>query len=150
MFDWPRPTLCNLQARTALVECVAIAIRISCQRSSTALGAGRYIGKKCKRNFYAVAGRRLSAGLYDKVSGMKCDLGKRHRIALEGLRYECDYEDHHKGGTENYILRSSLPIGVGNGTMADLVRWGLVSTGPSRWFDKTGYRITKAGREAIK
>ncbi len=80
---------------------------------------------------------------------MKCDLGKRHRKALEGLCYECDYEDHHKGGTENFILRCKFPLGVGDGTISELLRWGLIEAGPNRWYDTTGYRITMDGRVAI-
>jgi len=68
--------------------------------------------------------------------------------ALEALRYECDYEDHHKGGT-NYILRSHLPVGVGGKTLSDLLQAGLIETGPNQWHGGTGFRITAAGCNAI-
>lgn len=80
---------------------------------------------------------------------MNSPLGKRHMKALEALRYEVDYEDHHKGGTENYILRSGLPAGIGEETLADLVKAGLAVMGPYRWSDGTGYRITQSGRAAL-
>lgn len=78
------------------------------------------------------------------------ELSTRHRKALLGLRGECDYEDHHKGGDENFILRSALPVGVGEGTLDDLLRLGLIVSGPSRWRDEACFRITAAGREALK
>lgn len=74
----------------------------------------------------------------------------RHRKALEGLRYECDYEDHQKGGDANFILRSALPVGVGEGTLDDLIRLGLIISGPNRWTNKRGFRITAAGRDVIR
>lgn len=76
-------------------------------------------------------------------------LNARMIKALEGLRYECDYQDHHKGGTDNYVLRSDLPPGVGEKTLSDLLHMGLIETGPNRWYGGTGYRITAAGRAAI-
>lgn len=76
-------------------------------------------------------------------------LGKRHRTALERLRYECDYEDHHKGGTENFILLPALGSGIGAKTVADLLEWGMIVEGPNRWFREMGYRITEAGRSEL-
>lgn len=76
-------------------------------------------------------------------------LTPRMRKALEAMRYECDYEDHHKGGDQNYILRSALPAGVGEKTLADLLRFGLIENGPSRWHRETGFRITAKGRASI-
>lgn len=76
-------------------------------------------------------------------------LNPRMRRALEALRYECDYEDHHKGGDQNYILRGALPPGTGDKTLGDLLQLGLIESGPYRWSSGTGYRITAAGRRAI-
>lgn len=75
-------------------------------------------------------------------------LKPRMRKALEALRYECDYEDYHKGGDQNYILRSALPPGVGEKSLADLLKLGLIETGSSRWRNETGFRITAKGRAA--
>lgn len=80
---------------------------------------------------------------------MRRALTSRQRKALEALRSECDYEDHHKGGTDNYVHPGALPVGIGAKTLADLVALGLVETGSNRWIDGRGYRITTAGREAI-
>lgn len=77
------------------------------------------------------------------------DLSARMIKALEGLRHECDYQDHHKGGTDNYVLRSDLPSGVGEKTLSYLLQMGLIETGPNRWHPQTGFRITDAGRAAI-
>ena len=77
-------------------------------------------------------------------------LNTRMRKALWILREECDYEDHHKGGTNNFILRNQLSPGIGEKTISELLEMGLIETGPSRWFASTGFRITAAGRVAGK
>ena len=71
------------------------------------------------------------------------------RKALEVLRFECDYEDHHKGGSNNFIRRNVLAPGIGDKTVSRLIELGLVVEGPHRWSSDTGYRITEAGREAL-
>lgn len=72
------------------------------------------------------------------------------RKALEKLRYECDYENHKTGDTDNYILRGKLGAGIGEKTLSDLKLMGLLETGTNRWFKCEGYRITEAGRELLK
>ena len=80
---------------------------------------------------------------------MRGALTPRMREALAALRYECDYEDHHKGGDQNYILRNALPVGIGDKTLVDLLQLGLIEEGPSRWRSDTGFRITSKGRDTI-
>lgn len=77
-------------------------------------------------------------------------LSKRMATALRILREECDYEDAHKGGTENYILSDRLSPGIGDRTLSGLIELGFIKVGPSRWCDETGYRITESGRKAFK
>lgn len=69
--------------------------------------------------------------------------------ALTRLRYECDYEDQHKGGTNNFILLGAIAPGVGKKTLETLLRLGLIIEEPNRWHKKTGYRITDQGREYL-
>ena len=78
---------------------------------------------------------------------MNYGLKTRHWKALSALRSECEYEDSHKGGTENFILRGALPARTGEKTLQDLIAWGLVTSGPNRWHDDVGYRITEKGIE---
>ena len=70
--------------------------------------------------------------------------------ALKILRYECDFEDHHKGGTNNFISRNELSPGIGEKTIAQLLELGLIETGPNRWRDEIGFRITGSGRDFAK
>lgn len=77
-------------------------------------------------------------------------LGKKHLKALDALCFECAYEDHHKGGTENFILRGNLPLGIGEKTLSDLVRLGLVITGLHRWHSEIGFRPADAGRRELE
>ena len=76
-------------------------------------------------------------------------LTKRELTALEKLTFECDYEDAHKGGTDNFILRNKLAPGIGDKTISSLTERGFVITGPHRWSDRTGFRITDNGRKAL-
>ena len=80
---------------------------------------------------------------------MAIDLNSRQSKALAALRFECDYEDHHKGGSENFISRSALPVGIGIETLESLVRLGLAIKGPNRWTGEEGYRITDIGRDSL-
>lgn len=81
---------------------------------------------------------------------MKNDLDTRMRKALGILRFECDYEDDHKGGSENFIRRNVLAPGIGDKTISRLLEKKLIIEGPHRWSKDTGYRITTAGREALE
>lgn len=72
------------------------------------------------------------------------------RKALNILREECDYEDHHKGGTDNFVLRNKLAPGIGDGTISKLLEAGLIIEGTNKWFDKPGFRITNAGRSSLQ
>lgn len=77
-------------------------------------------------------------------------LSRRQLEALRRLRAECQYEDHHKGGTENFVLRGQLSSGIGEKTLADLKSMGLIEEGPVRWCAAKGYRITAAGLRTIE
>lgn len=70
---------------------------------------------------------------------MKAELTKRMIKALNALRYECDYEDGRVGGTNNFIMRGSLPPGIGEKTLGQLEDFGLISKGPYRWSGGVGY-----------
>lgn len=72
------------------------------------------------------------------------------RKALKVLAYECDYEDSRTESRDNFILRSKLAPGIGDKTIAQLIELRYIITGPNKWFGETGYRITAAGRDAIK
>jgi hypothetical protein len=76
-------------------------------------------------------------------------LNLREQKALKALRFECDYEDSHKDGIENFISWGALGTGLGDKTRTDLLQRGFIVSGPIRWNDDTGYRITTAGREAL-
>lgn len=69
---------------------------------------------------------------------------------LNILSEECDYEDEHKGGTDNFILRSKLSPGVGDKSINLLLELGLIEQGMNKWFNKAGYRITSSGRAVIE
>jgi len=77
-------------------------------------------------------------------------LTKRMVTALRDLRFECDYEDEHKGGTDNFIRRGQLSADIGEKTLSDLVEMGLVTKGQNKWFGDIGYRITENGRKALR
>lgn len=81
---------------------------------------------------------------------MQFDLTTRMRKALEKLRFECDYEDSRSEGDVIFILPGKLAPGVGDKTIADLEALSLIETGINKWFNEKGYRITDAGREALK
>lgn len=81
---------------------------------------------------------------------MTLDLTKRHRESLEALRYECDYEDRRVGDDRNFVLWEQLTKSHGVKTRAELVAADYAIEGRNRWFGKVGYRITEAGREALK
>ncbi len=86
-----------------------------------------------------------------KAQMVPAPLTSRMRKTLEALRSECDYEDHHKGGVQNFILRRALPHGAaGPKTLADLMQLGMIEEGPSRWTAEIGYRITKYGRQVLE
>lgn len=76
-------------------------------------------------------------------------LNARERIALEKLRYECDYEDSRVGGAVTYVLKNALCPGVGEKTLLDLQAFGLIEAGTNRWFNVVGYRITDLGRKTL-
>lgn len=80
---------------------------------------------------------------------MTVELTKKMRDALGKLREECDYEDSHNGGTENYIARNKLAPGIGDVTLSRLMELGLIKSGPNRWTGSIGYRITAPGRAAL-
>ncbi len=71
------------------------------------------------------------------------------RKALERLRFECEYEDSRVGGHENYVLPNKLAPGIGDKTISELEKLGLIETGTNRWFNCEGYRITEAGRRTL-
>lgn len=70
--------------------------------------------------------------------------------ALDAIRYECEYEDALKGGVENFILKGALGAGIGDKTLQQLEDMSLITSGPSRWSDATGFRITDKGRETVE
>lgn len=80
---------------------------------------------------------------------MDYDFTKGELTALKKLTSECDYEDAHKGGTDNFILRCKLAPGIGDKTLSSLEKRGLIETGLNRWSNKMGYRITDTGRKAL-
>lgn len=80
---------------------------------------------------------------------MNNNLTKRMRDALKVLRAECDYEKHQHGGSENYVLAGRLGYGIGEKTLSDLQKMGLVAIGECRLGGATGYMITDRGRAAI-
>ncbi|WP_370158470.1 hypothetical protein [Salipiger bermudensis] len=73
----------------------------------------------------------------------------RQRKALRRIREETDFEDDRVGGTDNYVRLGTLGSGIGQGTIGHLLSLGLIEAGPNRFFNETGYRITKAGRDAL-
>ena len=77
-------------------------------------------------------------------------LNSREKKALKALRFECDYEDSHKDGIENFISWGALGTGLGDKTRTELLQRGFIVAGPIRWNDDTGYRITAVGRDALK
>lgn len=81
---------------------------------------------------------------------MTFEVTSRMRKALENLCSECDYEDSHNGGTDNFILHGKLGDRIGDKTISQLLEAGFIKKGPNRWVDEVGFRITDAGREAIE
>lgn len=77
-------------------------------------------------------------------------LDARQRKALDALRYETDYEDGRNGSATTFIERSRMPVGCGEGTMRHLVDSGYAETGQNEATGKEGYRITEAGRAAMR
>ncbi|WP_243613404.1 hypothetical protein [Shimia aestuarii] len=70
--------------------------------------------------------------------------------ALKILRFECDYEDCHKGEAESFIMREKLSPGIGDQTICKLEALGFIQAGTVTWLNEKGYRITASGREALK
>jgi hypothetical protein len=50
--------------------------------------------------------------------------------ALRRLEEETDYEDYHKSGSENDILKNKLAPGVGDKTISDLLSMGFTGSVP--------------------
>ncbi len=75
------------------------------------------------------------------------DLTKLHIKALERLRSECSYSDHHKAPELRFIARGHLECGVK--TLGDLVSMGLATTGKCYLDDTLGYRITPQGLDEL-
>ena len=75
---------------------------------------------------------------------------KRHREALETLRYECSYEDNRVGGDQNFIVWEGRTKSHGVKTRSDLVDAGYAVEGKHRFSGAIGYRITAAGLSALE
>ena len=80
---------------------------------------------------------------------MSIDLNKKRRDALESIRKATDFEDGRVGGSDNFVRLGDIGPGIGDVTLRYLLDHGLIEAGPNRFFNETGYRITKAGREAL-
>lgn len=69
-------------------------------------------------------------------SGAEESLRRRHRAAL--VIFELRRAD--------YLILGELPRGIGDATILDLIRMGLIEMGISeRFIGKAGWRITDAG-----
>lgn len=77
-------------------------------------------------------------------------LNIRQQEALKILELECSYEDAHDEGEPVYIERSKLAPNIGDKTLADLVRLGLIETGINKYSGESGFRITETGLSALE
>ncbi|MEB8389171.1 hypothetical protein OO012_18235 [Rhodobacteraceae bacterium KMM 6894] len=77
-------------------------------------------------------------------------LNSRQQKALEILEFECSYEDAQDEGEPVYIERSKLARKIGDKTLADLVRLGLIDTGINKYSGNSGFRITETGLSALE
>ncbi|SFD16882.1 hypothetical protein [Salipiger profundus] len=80
---------------------------------------------------------------------MSTKLKRKQRDALESIRKATDFEDGRVGGSENFVRLGDIGPGIGDITLRYLLDHGLIVAGPNRFFNETGYRITKAGRDAL-